>query len=199
MRARTGKIARLPGAIRHELSRRLHNGALGRELVPWLNALPEVHSVLAVRFAGRPITEDNISAWRSGGHQDWLREEERRIRVTDLAAEFPELDPAQRARRIAAHAEEQLALALTEELERLSTIQDSGERWKCFQRLSHEICRLHRTRTHDRQLRLFEAKTRRAHSKSSSLPIPATLNRTFSGLSGPNTRGEGATPKLTTP
>jgi len=58
MRARTGKIARLPVAVREELNHRLENGALGRELVPWLNELPEVKQILAERFAGRPILEE---------------------------------------------------------------------------------------------------------------------------------------------
>ncbi|HXE43262.1 MAG TPA: hypothetical protein VN516_09580 [Candidatus Baltobacteraceae bacterium] len=56
MRARVGKIARLPGPIRNELNRRIHNGALGRELVPWLNALPEVQTVLAqIPVLGRQL------------------------------------------------------------------------------------------------------------------------------------------------
>jgi hypothetical protein len=162
MRARTGKIARLPAAIRHELNRRLHNGALGRELVPWLNTLPEVQSVLAHRFASRPITEDNISAWRRGGFRDWLLDEERRARLGELAADCPEIDPGARTRFITARAEERLALELAEELERLSTITDPSERWKNLQRLSREMCRLHRVRTHEKQQRLSEVKSIRA-------------------------------------
>src|SRR5689334_9404477 len=104
MRARVGKIARLPGVVRDELNRRLHNGALGRELLPWLNTLPEVQRILAQRFASRPITEDNISAWRHGGFQDWLLQEERRVRLRELSDQCPERDPALRARRITAYA-----------------------------------------------------------------------------------------------
>ena len=70
MRARTGKIARLPGPIRHELNRCLHNGTLGKEFDIWLNELAEVQCVPAHCFPGRLVTEDNISAWRQGGFRD---------------------------------------------------------------------------------------------------------------------------------
>jgi hypothetical protein len=158
MRARTGKIARLPGAIRHELNRRLDNGALGCDLVRWLNALPEVQRVLAERFAGKPITDDNISQWRHGGFQDWLRQEERRVRLRELDSQYHQLDPAQRARRLHAVTEERLTLELTEELERLSSIKNRAERSKQLSRLCQELCRLQHAHSRDRHLCLLEAK-----------------------------------------
>jgi len=168
MRARTGKIARLPGALRHELNRRLHNGALGRELAPWLNALPEVQSVLATRFAGRPITEDNLSEWRRGGFQDWLLQEERRVRLRELSAQDQQPDPEKRAHRIAALAKERLAVELAEELERLPVIKDREERWKYFQRLSQELCRLQHSHTRERYLRLLEVQATQAFRPKSN-------------------------------
>jgi len=193
MRARTGKIARLPAAVRHELNRRLNNGALGRELVPWLNALPGVQQVLAHRFAGHPITEDNISAWRQGGFQDWLLQEERRDRLRELSDQCPERDPAQRARRVVAFTQEQLALELAEELERLSAMTDREARSRRLQRLCQELCRLQNSHTHSRQLSLMELKA--AHlpaPKSATNRAPIVAN---SGLLGPyrakDHRGEG--------
>ena len=158
MRTRTGKIARLPGALRHELNHRLHNGAPGRELVPWLNAMPEVQRVLVERFAGRPITEDNLSEWRQGGFQDWLLQEERRVRLRELSNQCPERDPVLRARRLAAYTEEQLALELAEEIERLSAMKDRDARSKHLQRLCRELCRLQNSHTRDREVRLLETK-----------------------------------------
>jgi len=158
MRARTGKIARLPAPVRHELNRRLNNGALGRELVPWLNALPEIQSVLAHRFASRPITEDNISAWRQGGFQEWLLQEERRERLRELSDQCPERDPALRAHRITAFTQEQLALELAEELERLSAMTDREARSKRLQRLCQELCRLQNSHTRNREIHLMELK-----------------------------------------
>jgi hypothetical protein len=183
MRARTGKIARLPAPIRNELNRRLNNGALGRELVTWLNALPEVQSVLAHRFGNRPITEDNISAWRHGGFKEWLLEEERHARTRELSDQCPERDPALRARRIGAFTQEQLALELAEELERLSAMTDREARSKRLQRLSQELCRLQNSRTRDRELHLMELKaTHTLSPKSSSNRSPIAPKP---GLSGP--------------
>ena len=51
--ARTGKIARLPREIREELNHHLECGLPGRELVEWLNSLPDVHEVLTKSFDGR--------------------------------------------------------------------------------------------------------------------------------------------------
>ena len=47
---RVGKIARLPRALREQLNHRLQDGELGRRLVDWLNASPEVKAVLAAEF-----------------------------------------------------------------------------------------------------------------------------------------------------
>ncbi len=44
---RTGKIARLPQAVRRELNQRLANAERGTKLVVWLNELPEVLEVLS--------------------------------------------------------------------------------------------------------------------------------------------------------
>src|SRR5580700_10403956 len=71
-RARRGKIARLPHAIREEINQRLLDGLPGVEILAWLNALPEVRDVLAKYFNGSPISEDNLSQWRHGGYVGWL-------------------------------------------------------------------------------------------------------------------------------
>ena len=58
--ARIGKIARLPGGIRAQLNTRLQDGAEGKEIVLWLNSLPEVKEVLVKMFDGRPINDQNL-------------------------------------------------------------------------------------------------------------------------------------------
>jgi hypothetical protein len=70
---RNGKIARIPRDIRDELNHRLSDGEPGKLLVAWLNAHPDVREVLALYFQGRPVTEQNLSEWKAGGYQDWLR------------------------------------------------------------------------------------------------------------------------------
>ena len=88
---RNGKIARLPRQIREELNRRLSDGEMGKRLVDWLNTLPEVQAVLAAEFGGRPINEQNLSDWKQGGFEDWLRHQEARAWVRTLAEEEEDL------------------------------------------------------------------------------------------------------------
>jgi len=92
VRARVGKIARLPEKIREELNRRLLDGGCGRDMPAWLNELPEVQQVLTQFFGGRPITEHNISEWRTGGYQDWLLQVQANDRMCQIAREYQELD-----------------------------------------------------------------------------------------------------------
>lgn len=73
---RNGKIARLPKAIREELNQRLDQGETARSLVDWLNGLPEVQALVQSQFGGHPIREQNVSQWKKGGHQEWLRHQE---------------------------------------------------------------------------------------------------------------------------
>jgi hypothetical protein len=66
-----GKIANLPSEIRDELNYRLSEGEPGNELVEWLNAKPEVIKVVTERFDGHPISEQNLSQWRTHGYRQW--------------------------------------------------------------------------------------------------------------------------------
>jgi hypothetical protein len=75
---RRGKIARLPRAIRQELNHRLDEGDPQKDLVVWLNSLPEVKEGLKTHFEGKPIREQNLSEWKKGGHRDWLAQLEAR-------------------------------------------------------------------------------------------------------------------------
>jgi hypothetical protein len=75
MSTRTGKIARLPKATRDELGRRIENGELGKPIVDWLNGLPPVQELLEEQFGGRPVSEQNLSEWKQGGHPEWLHRE----------------------------------------------------------------------------------------------------------------------------
>jgi hypothetical protein len=90
MRARTGKIARLPLAIREELNRRLLENEPASKILPWLNALPEMKSIIAeMGEAGGhqvgPCDDRNLSDWRNGGHADWVRRRDRMEGTKELA------------------------------------------------------------------------------------------------------------------
>ncbi len=76
MNTRTGKIARLPLHLRDQLNQRLRNGETAKALAVWLNSLPEVQAVLAALFAEKPISPQNLSAWKHGGYHDWLLHQE---------------------------------------------------------------------------------------------------------------------------
>ena len=91
---RTGKIARLPVEIRHQLNRRLQDGKPGKQLVVWLNSLPEVRAVLKEEFGARPITEQNLSEWKLGGYADWERHEGSCALVSRLTDEAGDLKVA---------------------------------------------------------------------------------------------------------
>jgi hypothetical protein len=69
---RRGKIARLPRAVRDELNIRLDDGQEADDILPWLNALPEVQKIITERFNGVGVSPQNLSAWRQGGFQEWL-------------------------------------------------------------------------------------------------------------------------------
>ena len=66
-----GKISRLPAHLREEINLRLFNGQIGRQIVAWLNSLPEVQATMAEFFNGRPIDEGNLSEWRKRSYEVW--------------------------------------------------------------------------------------------------------------------------------
>ncbi len=86
--ARTGKIARLPRHLRDALNRRLDVSQPAATILAWLNAEPETKEVLDVFFDGAAITGQNLSVWRQGGFQDWLRQQEDADFVRRLADPF---------------------------------------------------------------------------------------------------------------
>jgi len=88
---RNGKIARLPRKVREQLNQRLDEGEQGKQLVAWLNGLPEVQELLAVQFQGKAINEQNMTEWKQGGFQDWLRHQEALECVRTAAEQAREL------------------------------------------------------------------------------------------------------------
>lgn len=141
---RHGKIARLPRAVRDELNRRLANGRAGVELVEWLNALPEVRSVLAAQFEGRQITEQNLSVWKQGGFVDWERHEEARAWVNRLAEESDDLEAEAGAVRLAERVAVTAALELGRLLERNRGEDDPAKQRKTVLETAKQLVQLRR-------------------------------------------------------
>lgn len=88
----TGKIARLPKHIREKLNQRLDDGQTAEDILPWLNRLPECKKMLAEKFDSRPITRQNLSQWRAGGYQTWLRTQQAREQVQSLVEQAEDLE-----------------------------------------------------------------------------------------------------------
>jgi hypothetical protein len=96
-RARNGKVARLPKAIRDRLNWMM------------LDSIPYRQIIQDLGPRGRHLTENCLSTWKTGGHQDFLKElrllDEYRVRhelTLDLAREDRGIDVFQAANKIAA-------------------------------------------------------------------------------------------------
>jgi len=146
---RNGKVARLPRNIRNTLNTRLDNGEQSDEILPWLNALPEVQSLLAAEFEGRPISKQNLSEWKAGGFLEWLRAQQSCERLRSLIEFADDLDSAADDRAIPDRLAIILAAELAEETRQLLDITtDPKERWRYLcQALRH----LNTLRNGDRQ------------------------------------------------
>jgi Holliday junction resolvase len=83
--AAQGKIGRLPVRIREELCRRLlDNEPAAQVILPWLNGLKETQDILATQFDGKPISETNLSIYRSTAFAEWMEKQESVDRVRKL-------------------------------------------------------------------------------------------------------------------
>jgi hypothetical protein len=67
----TSKIARFPRHIREEVNQRLDRAEKQASILKWLNALPEVQTVLQAEFNGEPVKRQNLQSWKSGGFRNW--------------------------------------------------------------------------------------------------------------------------------
>jgi hypothetical protein len=103
MTTHIGKIARLPAKVREELNHRLQNGETGSVILPWLNALPAVQAVLASHFGAGPVNHQNLTNWRQGAYQHWLKQQACEDLVRELAENAGEFAPHGGAPVIANH------------------------------------------------------------------------------------------------
>jgi hypothetical protein len=75
---RNGKVARLPIALRDQINRLIEDGVPYKVIIEKLGE------------AGKHLNEDNLSNWRLGGHQDYLKTRainDRALVQTEAAAE----------------------------------------------------------------------------------------------------------------
>jgi hypothetical protein len=149
---RLGKIARLPREIREELNVRLQNGEVGTLLVEWLNGLPAAQAVLKAKFDGRAINPQNLSEWKQGGYEDWVRHQENCAYAAILAEMSGDLEEEAGKIRLEERLVAPLVMALARLLreaeeapdgaERRTTILDVGRQLSQLRRESHQAERV---------------------------------------------------------
>ena len=83
--APNGKIGRCPLHIREEVNRRLLDNEPAKKIIAWLHGQPEVLKVLDEYFGEEPISPQNLSEWRKGGYQKWLKRRERVAQTKELS------------------------------------------------------------------------------------------------------------------
>ena len=91
-----GKIARLSSDIREKLNQRLLDGQSASVVLLWLNDLAPVKDILAAQFAGEPVSAQNLSNWRTGGYQHWLRGQKDLSQMKSFGDYAASLAPARR-------------------------------------------------------------------------------------------------------
>ncbi len=80
-----GKIQRASHDLRMELNRRLFNGELGPEILPWLNEQHEIMHICAEHFEGVSVSAKNLSDYRTGAYQKWLEGQQKVEHIKSLA------------------------------------------------------------------------------------------------------------------
>lgn len=80
-----GKIGQLTDALRTKLNLRMLDGQLGPDILPWLNAVPEVRDLLKRKFGGKKITPMNLSYWKRNGFAEWKNRRDRLDHTRELA------------------------------------------------------------------------------------------------------------------
>jgi hypothetical protein len=176
--SRTGKIARLPRAVRNELNQRLLDGEPGTGLVRWLNELPEAKAALQRDFGGRPINEQNLSDWKQGGFRDWVAKTEAEELLNDTLAEGRELTrehgtraPASRRKGPREKAVEMKTVSdrvadwffphyVAAARGQLAAAQPPDQRWSVLRTICADLAGLRRSDHYVERLRIWQEKLR---------------------------------------
>ena len=137
MKTRIGKISHLPKLIRDQLNHRLENGKQAPELLRWLNSLPETKELVATKFDSHPISPQNLTEWRQGGYQDWLRHQEREQRIKRLAEEGTDLKDIEGEQDLFEHTARIALAELMVDLDDLHQLK-GNDRWERLRFLTRE-------------------------------------------------------------
>jgi hypothetical protein len=77
--------------VREKLNLRLEDNEPAKELLKWLNHLPQTKKVLKSLFNGVPINKQNLSDWKTGGFRDWQAQQEALNAMQQMADDAEEL------------------------------------------------------------------------------------------------------------
>jgi len=150
---RKSKIARLPHDIREQLNRRLRDSEAGDSLLKWLNQLAEVKAILAAEFAGRAITKQNLSDWRSAGFRDWLVRQDA-LEIAGSLRDEQDLGDAALVGPFAEKLARWTTLQYASLARALPTETDPAVKWQLLHQLSTDIARLRRAELYSEYLGL---------------------------------------------
>jgi hypothetical protein len=158
----TGKIGRLPKALRDQLGQLLEDNLPGSEILLWLNAQTETQEILQRYFEGRSITEQNLSDWRQSGHQHWLRRQEALEATQNLFEHGEDLETLANGKSLS----NRFATILAAEMTRLAIAllepeTDPEKKWQRLCEIQRELSRLRHD--DDRAARTEIQRQRREH------------------------------------
>ncbi len=156
--ARTGKIARLPQAVRDEINRRLADGQKATTILEWINSQPEVGEILKADFKGLPVTDGNLAEWRAGGFKDWQIFHLNPALAEPVFQAPEEIVSAAHERSVARMAV-LFAANLMEEIKRLPGLTESAERAALWKELRLGLTAI---RTYEYLHRLVKGKARQS-------------------------------------
>jgi len=178
-----GKISRLPHHLREQIHLRLRDGQKGQQIVAWLNSNPEVLPILAADFAGRLITEPNLSEWKKRHHPAWLHQQDALAQAGRFMADSRELAQAGEGAvtdNLATFVASHYALAILKP----PADADASEHFKRLRALCHDVTALRRREQSADWLRLNLERLQFQQSKRAPQtpirpirPIPAATSQ----------------------
>ncbi len=183
MKTRIGKIARIPHHLREELNQRLANGEIGKNLLAWLNALPEVQKIMAELFGGRQITHQNLSEWRHGAYAEWAGSRMGQTQCRNFLEYVENLNQrrtGENAADMPGYLGTLVLIELNEALNQLHDTENSDERWKILRMISRTLSRLRMDDCREKRVRLWDAKAARRNGQSKAIPTDANLKKIIS-------------------
>ena len=140
---RKGKIARLPDKIRQEINQRLLNGEQAKNIIQWLNDLPEVKQVLGQIFDGEPVSASNLTEWKQGGYLEWKQQKNINESLTQIFGGTSDMVQAVRG-GMADQMAVMLAAHIMMDLRQLPYIGDSDEKARQWRELRVNLASLKR-------------------------------------------------------